>query len=107
MAGIANWLRRHPAEVRRLVRYGQALDDLAAIPLPVLPVTGAQVSRAADVSRLHGLLTDDALIVTVMQDHGLTHLASNDADFDRVPGSAGTHRPDRMAIAIHSCLRPA
>jgi predicted nucleic acid-binding protein len=32
------------------------------------------------------LLTGDALIVAVMQAHGLSHLASNDTDFDRVPG---------------------
>jgi predicted nucleic acid-binding protein len=32
------------------------------------------------------LLTNDALIVVLMQDHGLTALASLDADFDRVPG---------------------
>jgi len=86
MTGIANWLRRHPAEVQRLAQYRRSLDDLLAIPLPILPVTGAQVSRAADFSRLHGLLSSDALIVAVMQDHGLAHLASNDADFDRVPG---------------------
>jgi uncharacterized protein len=86
MTGIANWLRRHPAEVQRLAQYHQSLDDLLAIPLPILPVTGSQVSRARNFSRQYGLLTNDALIVAVMQDHGLTHLASNDADFDRVPG---------------------
>ncbi len=86
MTGIANWLRRHPAEVQRLTQYRQSLDDLLAIPLPILPVTGTQVSRAADFSRQYGLLTNDALIVAVMQDHHLTHLASNDTDFDRVPG---------------------
>jgi predicted nucleic acid-binding protein len=31
-------------------------------------------------------LTNDALIVVVMHDNGLTTLASLDADFDRVPG---------------------
>ena len=86
MTGIVNWLRRHPAEVQRLAQYSQSLDDLLAIPLPILPVTGAQVSRARQFSRQYGLLTNDALIVAVMQDHGLSHLASNDADFDRVPG---------------------
>jgi predicted nucleic acid-binding protein len=86
MSGIANWLRRNPAEVQRLARYRQSLDDLLAIPLPTLPVTGAQVARAADFSRQYGLLTNDALVVAIMQDHGVTHLASNDADFDRVPG---------------------
>ena len=33
-----------------------------------------------------GLLSNDALIVAVMQANGLTRLASHDADFDRVPG---------------------
>jgi predicted nucleic acid-binding protein len=32
------------------------------------------------------LLTGDALIVAVMQQQGLSHLASLDSDFDRVPG---------------------
>jgi predicted nucleic acid-binding protein len=86
MTGIANWLRRHPAEVQRLNRSRQAIDDLQAIPITIWPVAGAQVSRAADISRQYGLLTNDALIVTIMQEHGLTQLASNDADFDRVPG---------------------
>jgi predicted nucleic acid-binding protein len=86
MNGIANWLRRHPAEVQRLTRYSQSLDNLLAIPLPILSVTGPQVSRARHLSRQYGLLTNDALVVAVMQDHGLTHLASVDADFDRVPG---------------------
>jgi predicted nucleic acid-binding protein len=86
LAGMANWLRRHPAEVQRLGRSRQAIDDLAAIPITILPISGPQVSRAADVSRQHGLLTNDALIVVVMHDRGLTSLASLDADFDRAPG---------------------
>jgi predicted nucleic acid-binding protein len=86
LAGMANWLRRHPAEVQRLGRYRQAIDDLAAIPITFLPISGAQVSRAADLSRQCGLLTNDALIVVVMHDNGLTSVASLDADFDRVPG---------------------
>jgi len=38
------------------------------------------------VSQQTGLLTNDALIIAVMQAHGLTNLASSDTDFDRVPG---------------------
>jgi predicted nucleic acid-binding protein len=86
LAGMANWLRRHPADVQQLTLHRHALDNLAAIPLTILPVNGAHVSRAADLSIAHGLLTNDALIVAVMQDHGLQELASLDADFDRVPG---------------------
>ena len=38
------------------------------------------------MSQSTGLLTNDALIVAVMQHYGLTRLASSDPDFDRVPG---------------------
>jgi predicted nucleic acid-binding protein len=86
MTGMANWLRRHPAEVQRLHRHRQAIDDVVAIPITILPISGSQVSRAADFSIQHGLLTNDALIVAIMQDHRLSALASLDADFDRVPG---------------------
>ncbi len=85
-AGLANWLKRHPSEVRKLSQHEIAHDELAVAGIRVLPVTGQHVSLAADVSRQFGLLTNDALVVVVMQDHNLTHLASHDADFDRVPG---------------------
>lgn len=86
MTGIANWLRRHPAEIQLLTRYRLALDDLLGIPLTILPVAATHVSRAADFCRRHGLLTNDALILAIMRDHGLHNLASNDTDFDRIPG---------------------
>jgi predicted nucleic acid-binding protein len=44
------------------------------------------IATAAAVSQQTGLLSNDSLIVAVMQANGLTNLASHDADFDRVPG---------------------
>jgi len=38
------------------------------------------------ISEQFELLTGDALIVATMGQHSLTKLASEDADFDRVPG---------------------
>jgi predicted nucleic acid-binding protein len=86
LTGMASWLRRHPAEVQQRESHRPAIDELAAVPLTILPVNGAHISRAADLSIQFGLLTGDALIVAVMQDNGLNALASLDADFDRVPG---------------------
>ena len=84
--GIANRLRRHPAEVQQLLRPRQALDEIAVARVTALAITPAHVSLATDLSRQTGLLYGDALIVAVMRDQGLTQLASLDADFDRVPG---------------------
>jgi predicted nucleic acid-binding protein len=85
-AGIAARMGRHPAQVQQLSLYRRAIDELSLIRLAILPVTGPQVSLAADLIRQPGLLVNDAVIVVVMRDHNLTALASHDADFDRVPG---------------------
>jgi len=85
-SGTANRLKRHPNEVRRLTWHKRGIDEVRAIGVRVLPVEGGDVSLTAEVSVQHGLLSNDALIVVLMQRHGLTHLASNDADFGRVSG---------------------
>ena len=85
-AGIANRLKRHPADVAKLHTFRQALDQIVAIGMHILPVTPQNVLLAGDLSRQHGTLSGDGLILAVMQSQGLTQLASNDADFDRVPG---------------------
>lgn len=86
LPGIANWLRRHPTEIQQLSRHRQAIDEVRNCKVTILPVDGSAVSRAADFSIQFGLLSNDALIVAIMQHHGLTQLASLDTDFDRVPG---------------------
>lgn len=84
--GIAVRLRHNPAEVQKLTRFQQAIDDVAPMGISVLPIDFALISAGTVVSKQYGLLTGDALIVAVMQYHHLTDLASLDADFDRVPG---------------------
>ncbi len=84
--GISQRLRRHPAEIQKLVKSRQALDEIIRMGIQVLPVKSRHVLQAADICRNHGILSGDGLIVAVMQDCGLTKIASNDADFDRVPG---------------------
>ena len=84
--GMTRRLRNHPDKVQQLSKFRQALVDLDVIGLRRVPITAQLVSQAADISLQTGLLSNDALIVAVMRDQGLTHLASHDTDFDRVPG---------------------
>ena len=79
-------LRRHPARIAQLTKSRLALDELIRIGVRIVGVTQPDVIRAADLSRVYGLLSGDALIVAIMQGQSLVNLASNDADFDRVPG---------------------
>jgi predicted nucleic acid-binding protein len=84
-AGIANRLRAHPAEVQKLTAFRQAIDRILQSNLQVLAVAPPLVAMATALSQQVGLLSNDALILAVMQANGLTRLASSDHDFDRVP----------------------
>jgi predicted nucleic acid-binding protein len=85
-AGIGNWLRTHPAEVQQLTAFRQAIDRVLHSNLRVLTIDPPWLATAAALCQQFGLLTNDGLIVAVMQANGLTRIASHDADFDRVPG---------------------
>ena len=86
IAGIARRLQQHPDQLRQLARFRQAVDEIPAMGIQVLPITAGLVSAAAALSQQLALLSGDALVVAVMREQGLAHLASHDADFDRVPG---------------------
>jgi predicted nucleic acid-binding protein len=77
---------RHPVEVQKLVQFRQFLLDIPTLGIQVLSIPPSLVYAATALSQQYGLLSGDALIVAVMKQEGLTHLASNDGDFDRVPG---------------------
>jgi predicted nucleic acid-binding protein len=50
------------------------------------PLTITILQQAAQLSITHELLTNDAAILAHMQTLGITHLATNDDDFDKVTG---------------------
>jgi predicted nucleic acid-binding protein len=84
--GIAGRLRSHPAQVQQLTGFRQAVERVLQSRIQVLTIPPPQIAAGAVISQQTGLLSNDALIVAVMQAHGLTNLATNDTDFDRVPG---------------------
>ncbi len=86
VSNIPKRLKKQPGTVQQLVRFQKAVEDIFQSRLQVLPIRPDLMLKATVLSRQFGLLTNDALILAIMQDHGLAALASHDADFDRVPG---------------------
>lgn len=83
---LAARLKKHHAEIPKLGIFRQALSRISQLGIQVLPLTESAVVSAATAFSQHELLTNDAIILALMQAHGLTTLASHDDDFDRVPG---------------------
>ncbi len=84
-AGIAARLRKHHHSISKLTIFRQAIASLPRLNIQVISITQPLLEAATLASQQFELLNGDALVVAVMQAHGFTHLASNDADFDRVP----------------------
>jgi predicted nucleic acid-binding protein len=84
-AGLVGWVQRHPDRLGELTETAAACDQLERLPLHLLSADVSLLRQAMRVSADHGLLTSDAMIVALMRRHGLTHLVTNDDDFDRVP----------------------
>jgi predicted nucleic acid-binding protein len=81
---VLNRLKQQPGVVKQLTLFQTAVESVLRSRIRVLTIPPVLVSSAATLSRQHGLLTNDALILALMQAHGLTHLASHDAHFDGV-----------------------
>jgi predicted nucleic acid-binding protein len=83
--GVLRRLQKQPALIQQLSVYRRSIEQILQMGVQVLIPGAPQVLSAADVSRQFGLLSSDALFVAVMREHGLSNLASRDADYDRVP----------------------
>jgi predicted nucleic acid-binding protein len=84
--GIVGYLKRHSHLIAQLTEWPQAVERLMAVPKQILPADAEILHDATRVAQAHLLLTNDATILALMQRHGIVHLATNDDDFDRVPG---------------------
>jgi predicted nucleic acid-binding protein len=83
---IKQRLQRKPATVQGLTQFRIAIEGIRRGRIQFLTISPASVVEATKVSQKTGLFSNDALLVAVMEASGLSKLASNDADFDRVPG---------------------
>jgi predicted nucleic acid-binding protein len=80
----AKALSQDRALVRQLSRYAQEVEDLLAGQLVVLSIESVDFSRALQLQRTHGLLTNDSLHVAVGLRCGVNLLATADAQFDGI-----------------------
>ena len=85
-ARVKQRLQRRPAVIQQFTLFRTALEEVVQSRIHVLTIPPPLTIAAAVVSQQTGLLSNDAMIVALMQHHALTNLASNDSDFDRVPG---------------------
>ena len=83
---LVDWLQANRQRIGELSEFPQAVKELSAMPVIRLSMEPTDFVRAGDICREFSLLTNDALSVALMQRNGLVDMATNDDDFDDVPG---------------------
>lgn len=78
-------LKQRPDLVQHLTRYRSVLRDLRQARVDILPLTYRDLHASRTFREQYGLMVNDSLIVAVLQREGITYLATNDPDFERVP----------------------
>jgi predicted nucleic acid-binding protein len=84
--GLIARLKRHPALLDGLTSHHQVVATVRGLRLPVEAITLDLLARGAALSIQERLLTNDSLTLAVMEQLGVTVLATNDDDFDTVSG---------------------
>ena len=79
-----NYLKRHPEMVQGLRQHLAVASKIYHLGVKILPVSYKDLHRGNRVRQQYGLLTNDSLIVAVMQRRRLRHLATHDRDFSCV-----------------------
>jgi len=84
--GLAHRLQRKRDLISTLSKHQKVSAFVRGLGVQVEAVTLDLIERAAALSVQHRLLTNDAITVASMERLGLTDLATNDDNFDTVPG---------------------
>ena len=85
-AGLVSWLQRQPQRIMDLSAFRQNSIAFAQMNLKILTVGLDALEEAAALCQSVGLLMNDATTVALMRKEAIVDLATNDDDFDGVPG---------------------
>ena len=92
--GLIARLKKHPELLDHLTEHQQVVALAQTLQITIEPITADLLRRGAELSPQQRLLTNDALMLAVMEKLGVSHLATNDDDFDSLAGLT-VYKPTR------------
>lgn len=78
-------LKANPKIVSALTDYIVDIETILELPLKVINATSADIRVSHPLRRAYGLLVNDSINFACAQRIGLTHIATHDDDFNRLP----------------------
>ncbi|HLC26119.1 MAG TPA: PIN domain-containing protein [bacterium] len=84
--GQAGLLRGKAEAISGLTEYWNQALKIFSLNLLILSLEESRLHRAGEIRAIHGLLTNDSVILAALDEYGIECLASRDSDFDHIPG---------------------
>ena len=84
--GLAHYLQRHRHLIPQLGKHRSVIQAIVGINIKVEAVTLDVLTQAAEIAVREQLLINDATTLALMYMREITHLATNDDNFDSVSG---------------------
>ena len=81
---LVKYLKAHPEEVKKLINHQGIPSKIASFNMKMTSFDIDIIERSQAMKRRYGFLSNDALILQIMEDLKIKNLASNDTDFERV-----------------------
>ena len=79
-------IRKNPVFISKLHSTWNNYAYIKRYPIMIAEVDEKEMDLAVQISERYRLLISDAVHITTMKTRGIVDLASNDSDFERVPG---------------------
>jgi len=86
LKGIVKHLKEHPDVVMDLEKYSIAPEKISQMNVITLVITLEDVLDSKRTRESYGLLTNDSTSISVMERFGISNIATNDSDFERIAG---------------------
>jgi predicted nucleic acid-binding protein len=77
-------LKERPDLVEALYKHSECIERIYQMGLDILPVHADDTLESAFIRKEFGLLTNDSVSLVIMNNHGISDIATNDSDFERI-----------------------
>jgi len=81
---VLSHLKRNPEKISLLQDHINCHELIETMGITILAVNSRDIEQSNSLKKEYKLFTNDAINLSVIKNNGLTHLASNDSDFERV-----------------------
>ncbi|MCJ7832813.1 MAG: PIN domain-containing protein [Deltaproteobacteria bacterium] len=81
---LVNKLKKHPERIKQLHDYFTNTQKIEQMGILVRPISALTILKSQINRSRYGLMVNDSIIVTIMEEEGISYLVTHDKDFNSV-----------------------